>query len=123
MRPAPPTRAARAHQPEPHPTPLIPARPATAAETPRNAGRVLAQAAALGWATSATYAHGTTFGAQGQPTRVVESLVLRLVGTARAVVGVWHDGKYDTGYVLARKGTPLRVGWRDLAAAVEDVTA
>lgn len=103
-----------------HPAPLVAARPAHDAEIPRNPASLLRRAHALGWDASATYAHGISTDAQGGPTHPVESLVVRLTGPERAVVGVWHDGGFTSGYVLGRGVAPTPVGWRALSAAVAE---
>lgn len=104
--------------PPAHPAPLTPARPAEDAELPRNPASLLRKAQALDWAGTATYAHGTSTDAYGQPTKLVESLVLRLVGPERAIVGVWHNGSFTSGYVLTRDVGPRPVGYKALAASV-----
>jgi hypothetical protein len=70
----------------------------------RGAAAIIKLAHSRGWATRATYARGTTFDQYGTPTRVVDSLMVKLHwaqgGNARAVA-VWTDGKFDLAYKWA----------------------
>lgn len=102
----------------PHPAPLVAARPAEDAEIPRNPATLLRKAHALGWTARATYAHGTSTDAYGQPSRLVESLVIRLIGASRALVGVWHNGSYASGYLLTRERGPQPLAWKAFASCV-----
>lgn len=107
-----------------HPEPLVRARPAASDEMPRTATSLVKKAEALGWWTSSSYAHGTTIDAQGRPSRLVESVVVRLANGAAGAraVGVWMDGKFSTGFVWAHWSELRMVGARDVSAWVTSVS-
>lgn len=107
-----------------HPEPLVRARPAAPTEMPRTAASLIKKAEALGWWTSSSYAHGTTFDAQGRPSRLVESVIVRLslaAAGARAVA-VWLDGKFSVGFIWAQWSDLRMVGARDVSAWVATVS-
>jgi hypothetical protein len=102
-----------------HPAPLVPRRAATEEETPRGAARLALAAEEARWKVRITYAHGTSIGAQGQPTHLVECVAVRLRRGPLAGIGVWHDGKFSTAYVWSRWTPPSKVGARELIAFVK----
>lgn len=107
----------------PHPEPVVRARPATPDETPRTAASLMKKATEFGWCTSATYAHGTSIDAQGRPSRLVESVVVRLLfrpAQARAVA-VWVDGKFSVAFIWAAWSELERVGARAVSGWVASV--
>jgi len=103
-----------------HPAPLVRARPAADAEIPSTA-RTLAEAAeAAGWQTWFDYAHGTRTNARGEPTRVVESVVLRARRGDDGVVATFTDSRFSTAWLCHRHGTARRIGARDLLAVLRE---
>lgn len=106
-----------------HPEPLVRARPSLPSETPRTAASLIKKATSLGWESSCTYAHGTTFDAQGRPSHLVESVILRLWhrdGGARAVA-IWSNGKFDVAFTWAAWRELDRVGARAVPAWLTQV--
>ena len=103
-----------------HPAPLTACRTATPAEIPSTAARLARDAEAAGWRHRTTYAHGTTTDAQGHPSHLVESIVVRLRRDPLAAVAIWHDGKFRLGYVWSRYTSPRRIASRDLSRFIKD---
>jgi hypothetical protein len=103
-----------------HPAPLVRARPAFDVEIPRTCRTLMATAEATGWQAEASYAHGTSITAQGQPGRLVESVVLRLWWGDHRLVATWHDGKFKSGWAHIPGYNAVRVGARDLGEIVKE---
>lgn len=97
-----------------HPAPAVACREAALEETPRSAKVLVRYAEATDWRHRVTYAKGTTFDAQGQPSRLVESVVVRLRRAPLAAVASWHDGKFAGAWVWSLFTNPRSVGSRDL---------
>jgi hypothetical protein len=104
----------------PHPPPEVPQRPATPEEIPASAARLARDAQAHGWQVSSTYAKGTSIGAFGQPTTLVEAIAVRLARGPLRAVGLWHDGAFSAG-LLAIQGARgvMRLKARELARLVK----
>ncbi len=102
-----------------HPAPIIPCQPAEEAEMPRNAKALLAAASAAGWRGRATYAKGTALSAKGEPTKVVESIVVRLRRPPLAAVAWWWDNKFIGAYVWTVFSAPKALGAREINAFVK----
>lgn len=103
-----------------HPPPLVTARPAQPTEMPRTAAALVAAAEEAGWRCCAQYAHGTSVDPKGHPSRLVESLVVRLRREEQAAVAAWHDGKFSTAYRWSATTAPERIGARDLNQLVKE---
>lgn len=102
-----------------HPAPLVACRPAEDDEIPRNAAALAKTAAEHGWRSKTTYAHGTNVGAQGQPTTLVESIVVRLRREPLAAVASWYDGRFVSAWVWSRGTSPRSIGARALGRFVK----
>ena len=87
-----------------HPAPEVRAREPIGDELCGGAQAILKLAEKRGWSTKATYARGTSTDAQGAPSRVVDSLLVRMAlphgGNAKACA-VWIDGKFSLAYKWA----------------------
>lgn len=105
--------------PAPHPRPEVRARQPLDTEICGGARSILRLAHSRGWTTRTTYARGTTLDAHGNPSRVVDSLLLRLAipagGNAQACA-VWTDGKFDLAYKWAPWMTARRIKTPELRA-------
>jgi len=84
-----------------HPAPEVSARAPIGDELCGGAKAIVKLAETRGWDTKTTYARGTSTDAQGTPTRVVDSLLVRMAlphgGNAKACA-VWIDGKFALAY-------------------------
>jgi hypothetical protein len=102
-----------------HPAPLVACRDAHEDELPRNAKALLKAASAADWRVRATYAKGTALDPKAEPSKVVESVVVRLRRTPLAAVAWWWDGKFIGAYVWSLYTSPRSVGAREVSAFVK----
>lgn len=108
-----------------HPAPEVRSRLATGAETPRTVRSLVKSGNEFGWTCQVTYARGTTTDQHGAPTRVVDSVVLRMTRDSASAVGCWEDGGFRVAWVsdptsVSEDGLSMtRVGARDLASWVK----
>lgn len=101
-----------------HPAPLVACRAAEPDEVPRTAAALERKAQAAGWRCRTTYAHGTNIGAQGQPSGLIESVVVRMRRDPLAAVASWHNGSFASAWVWSRYTSPRRIGARELSRFV-----
>jgi hypothetical protein len=102
----------------PWPVPSVPQRPAGDSDLPTGA-RSLLRAVRAPWRARATYARGYPMDRYGRPRATeVDSVVIRLSGPDGARVwAAWVGGKFTAAW-LAKSGTLVKLGARDVSALV-----
>jgi hypothetical protein len=104
---------------KPHSEPEVRARPATDAEVPSAARRVIALAGAHGWTAEALYARGNPVGARGQALAIVDQIIVILRREPRRAVAIWTNGSFDCAWARGHG----RVGARALREAIVGLSA
>lgn len=103
---------------EPHPAPIVPARPATDDELPKSAASIKALMTEHGWTTEALYAMGAKL---TDPNTLVTHVTVEGARprNRERIAAWWADGKFAAAYRFAPH--PVRLSSSELRAAIKAV--